>query len=185
VDITRELQEIRSQTPASHGDWTQSRTLIRRLNQEIQRLLDAPGDSALPLPRLDLEQTLQHTRNVETLLAMGLSGEAGLLIDRTLELLTARQAAHPRQNVYSPRRRTAKRWRIGSDVTLHEPGTGLKRDAKIVNVSRTGMQIETSEPLSVEIIIRIETAQRLYSGKVVYCVPDGPHFLAGLKLTEQ
>jgi hypothetical protein len=185
VNITANLLEIKSRSNPVGGDWPQSRLLIRRLNRELKLVLDQSAQIPAPFTRPALEQALQLTKNVETLLALGLSEEAAVLIDRTLELMERVQGSAAVSAKAVGSGRISDRWRLDTAATLENSHSGNAATARILNLSRSGMQIETGQPLALKSLIRIETAHSLYFADVIYCIADGAQFVAGLRLNER
>lgn len=65
-------------------------------------------------------------------------------------------------------RRRAPRYRIGSSGVLRVDGMHLARqDARVVNISRTGVCMHTAHPLTLGGVVEVEIFERSYRGVVV------------------
>ena len=62
--------------------------------------------------------------------------------------------------------------------------TGFRGTARIRNVSRNGVQLELQQPLPAGTLVKIDIDNALVLGEVIYCRPQGPSCLIGIKLEQ-
>jgi len=65
-----------------------------------------------------------------------------------------------------------------------EPGVATSRSARIVERSPAGLRIETAKPIAPSTLVRLDLADSLFLGEVVWCSKVGDHHHIGLKIEE-
>ena len=84
----------------------------------------------------------------------------------------------------SPRRSLEERVEL-TCLSLHsESGLATCRPARIVERSAIGLRIETAEPIEPFTLVRLDLADSLLLGEVVWCSEVGDYHHIGLKIEE-
>jgi hypothetical protein len=80
-------------------------------------------------------------------------------------------------------RRQELRWEAGEDVVLTILGeAGGKLAAKVVNISGNGLCLEVDRTIGTGALVRVDFADALLLGEVVYCRPVSGNTQIGVKL---
>jgi len=81
-----------------------------------------------------------------------------------------------------PDRRETPRRQLGQSAVVSVPGTGQVLHGEMRNLSDGGIQILLYEPLPVTSPVKIEYADKLLLGEVVYCRQEQAGWLLGIRL---
>lgn len=81
-----------------------------------------------------------------------------------------------------PDRRQTPRQQLSQSAVVSVPGTGQFFHGEIRNLSEGGAQILLHEPVRVTSLVKIEYADRLFVGEVVYCRQEQAGWLLGIRV---
>jgi PAS domain S-box-containing protein len=71
-----------------------------------------------------------------------------------------------------------------ASLEMVRPFSPFPRDARVVDISRSGLKLRTAEPLDPGMIVKLHFKDRVVPAEVRYCIPVARDFYVGVKIQE-
>jgi hypothetical protein len=103
-------------------------------------------------------------------------------LDEAVEVV--RQSGDHKQSAHSQERRRDPRFPANEVVSMHmiNPLILERSDVLVLNVSKNGLMLRTSEFVQAGIVVQIRSQTRFVIGEVRYCLPVGNIFQVGIQI---